>query len=701
MMQKTSSIKPTWLLLACLTLGGPMGGLGQTLTYTLTDLGSNAWSYSAAHGINGHGGVAGEYEPTNFFYVLGFYYDNGVLSEVGHLAGAPYAIAYAANDNNEVVGESNTANATHAFLYSNGVMTDLGTLGTLNGYSSAHAINRLGHVVGEASLANVSVIHAVLYSGGNKTDLGVLGGNYSNARGINNSDVIVGESDVVSQGVTNVHAFTYTNNVMLDLGTLGGAYSSAAGINDNGVVVGEAENLVGGVSNLRAFVFRNGAMIDLGTLGGVTSSASAVNSGDQVVGYATDANEVAHAFLYVGSTMINLDEHIPPGSGWTNLASADAINDAGQIAGSGFLADGSYHGYLLTPAPPLSVAITNPLPGATFASPASFSVDATTSDSAGTVTNVEFLVNGVVVGEDPTAPYTAAINNLTLGAYILTAIASDDTGLRATNSIAVTVSDNPPTVAITNPVPNASFQAPASLVVGASASDTDGAVTNVEFLVNDLPVGNSTMVPYSAAVNNLSAGTYVLTAVATDNADLKATNSITITVTASDQPPTIAITNPVPGATFQAPASFTVQASASDSDGTVTNVQFLINGTVIGNSTTVPYSAAANNLPAGSYTLMAIATDNGNLTGTNSIAISVTNSALVPVLISNPTFGAGGFSFSFATQAGYTYAGEFTTSLAETNTWLTFTNLSGNGSTVRVTDPAPTNGQRSYRVLAH
>ncbi len=677
----------------------PQVSFGQS--YTLADLGSNSWSYSEAHGINASGYVVGEYEPTNFFYVLAFLYANGTMTDLGHLTGTPYAIAYGINDTNAIVGESSTATSTLAFLYTNGVMTSLGTLGTLvGGYSSAHAINRSLEIVGEASLANASVIHAVLYSKGGKTDLGAFGGDWSSANAINNGGVIVGESDIVNQGVTNVHAFIYTNGAMHDLGTLGGTYSDATGINDSGVIVGESDTIIGGVTYTHAFIYKNGTMSDLGTLGGTVSSAHAINSAGQIVGYASDVNEVGHAFLYDGSTMINLDTLIPPGSGFTNLASADAINDAGQIAGSGYLADGSYHAYLLSPAPPLVVLITNPAPNATFQAPATFVVGASATDTAGTVTNVEFLVNANVIGNSTSVPYNASANNLPAGSYILTAVAADDAGLKATNSITVTVGDIPPTVSITNPAPNAVFQAPATFTVSASASDADGSVTNVEFLVNGAVIGDSSSVPYSATANNLIAGSYTLTAIAWDNAGMTATNSIGVTVI--DAPPTVTITNPAANAAFQAPATFAIGASASDSDGTVTNVEFLVNGNVIGNSTSVPYSATASSLSAGTYLLTAIASDDAGLTATNTLSITVTNAALPTITITEPVFTGSNFSFAFGTQIGYTYAGEFVTPLAETNnSWVVFTNLSGNGSVVRVTDWNLTNGQRFYRVVAH
>jgi probable HAF family extracellular repeat protein len=364
------------LSLACsLVLGA------RAQTYTLTDLGSSAYYYSEAHGLNGYGHVVGEYEPTNSINVRGFYFDGATLIDVGSLPGPPYAVAYGNNDTNEVVGESEAAHNTHAFLYSNGTMTDLGVLGghiNEGGYSSAHAINRLQQIVGESSVsfAQAGTIHAVLYDHGAATDLGALGGDYSAAFAVNNSGVVVGESDEVEPGVTNVHAFIYSGGTMRDLGTLGGSYSSAKAINDSSLVVGEAETVILGITYLRAFLYNGSSMTDVGTLGGSTSSASAINSSGQIVGYAYDANELPNAFLYDGSHMINLSALIPASSSFTNLASADAINDAGQIAGSGYTADNEYHAYLLTPIvnhqppSPFSLSSPSPLPdGRSFSFP--------------------------------------------------------------------------------------------------------------------------------------------------------------------------------------------------------------------------------------------------------------------------------------------------------------------------------------------
>jgi hypothetical protein len=97
--------------------------------------------------------------------------------------------------------------------------------------------------------------------------------------------------------------------------------------------------------------------------------------------------------------------------------------------------------------------------------------------------------------------------------------------------------------------------------------------------------------------------------------------------------------------------------------------------------------------------LTAVASDDGGLKATNNIQVTVTGPA--PVTLRDSAFDSAGFSFSFATENIYTYDGQFTTPLASSNLWTTFTNVSGNGSTVRVTNSTATNGQRYYRVVAH
>ncbi len=184
------------------------------------NLGTLGGSFSEATGINNRGDVVGFSSiPTQNEGVLPagypshpFLYRHGLMHDLGTLGGSS-GEANAINDLGEIVGWSATASnaETHAFLYSNGKMTDLGTLGNsdepFNGigpqpYSSASAINNWGQIVGTSLSTNGE--HAFLYSNGRMTDLNDLVPlTYVNglagfvmltyARGINDWEQIVGE----------------------------------------------------------------------------------------------------------------------------------------------------------------------------------------------------------------------------------------------------------------------------------------------------------------------------------------------------------------------------------------------------------------------------------------------------------------------------------------------------------------------------
>ena len=189
--------------------------------------------------------------------------------------------------------------------------------------------------------------------------------------------------------------------------------------------------------------------------------------------------------------------------------------------------------------------------------------------------------------------------------------------------------NQPPTVSLTSPAPGATFTAPATITLNAAASDTDGTVARVEFYQGAQLIAADTTNPYSATWSNAAAGTYQLTARATDSDGMTTTSSqVSVTVTgATNQPPTVSLTSPAGGATFTAPASVAMSATAADADGTVAQVDFYQGTTLIGSDTSSPYGMTWGSVAAGSYQLTAVARDNGGATRT-SAAVSVTvNSA--------------------------------------------------------------------------
>jgi PKD repeat protein len=198
-----------------------------------------------------------------------------------------------------------------------------------------------------------------------------------------------------------------------------------------------------------------------------------------------------------------------------------------------------------------------------------------------------------------------------------------------------------PTVEVTNPYDGMTYPTYSAVVLRASASDSDGVVSRVDFYVDGKWIctaseSTATGDPYAGHWYATEVGEYVLTAVATDNAGMTATSrpvKVVINETiipepeptpAPNQAPTVSLTSPSGGAIYNAPATVTMSANASDSDGTVSKVQFYANNQLVGTATTSPYSITWGNVPAGSYSLQAVVTDNGGISvGSNVISVKV------------------------------------------------------------------------------
>ena len=101
-----------------------------------------------------------------------------------------------------------------------------------------------------------------------------------------------------------------------------------------------------------------------------------------------------------------------------------------------------------------------------------------------------------------------------------------------------------------------------------------------------------------------------------------------------NQAPTVAINSPIDGATFNDPSDITIQATASDSDGTVIQVEFFQNGTSLGIDSTSPYEMIWSGVTGGTYSLTTEAIDN--------LGSTTTSSAITITVDSPPPIGGGG-----------------------------------------------------------
>jgi probable HAF family extracellular repeat protein len=340
----------------------------QTRTgYTVVNLGTTGGSVSAAisinnpHRIAGFSFLAGD-QTTNAILWL-----NGTPKNLGTLGGPNSGMGWPNHNQTAVVGISETANIDPlgetwscaafmpttgqtclGFVWQNGVMGPLPTLGGNNGYaagansagqvvgwaettyhdptcvspqvlqflgviwgpspgqiqvlpplsgdpdSAATAINDAGQVVGisgicEVAVGDLSAKHAVLWQNGQPTEIPNLGGNaWNTPTAINKSGEVAGFSET-TEGAIHAFVWTQSSGIAQDLGTLpGDSLSLAYAMNEFGLIVGQSIDANG---NSRAVLWQNGKIVDLNSVSGsrlFLIYANDIDDSGRIVGLAYD-----------------------------------------------------------------------------------------------------------------------------------------------------------------------------------------------------------------------------------------------------------------------------------------------------------------------------------------------------------------------------------------------------------------------------
>ncbi|MBI3149056.1 MAG: Ig-like domain-containing protein, partial [Betaproteobacteria bacterium] len=291
-----------------------------------------------------------------------------------------------------------------------------------------------------------------------------------------------------------------------------------------------------------------------------------------------------------------------------------------------------------------SISITAPSNNAVFHAPATIDLQVSASDPDGAVKQVSYYRGTTLIGTSTTAPFSYLWSNVGKGTYKLTAKATDNSGA-STKSAAITVIVNQlPTVSLTAPANNASFAAPANVTLTASASDSDGSIAKVEFFEGSNLLGTKTASPFTMAWNNVAAGSYTLTAKATDNRGGSKTSAAVAIKVNGVAPPTVNMTAPADNTTILSTATLTLKATAKSVGSTISKVEFYdgstLLGSVTGSSATVYAQLTRSGFSVGDHVLTAKAFDaKGQSTISSAIRLRV-ESAGPTVRITTPAEGA-------------------------------------------------------------
>lgn len=303
-----------------------------------------------------------------------------------------------------------------------------------------------------------------------------------------------------------------------------------------------------------------------------------------------------------------------------------------------------------------TVSLTSPANAANYINGQSIPLSATASDSDGSVLQVEFLDGTTVLHSDVSAPYEYNWSGAAIGSHQISARALDNRNNSTTSNVAsITVAQARPTISMSSPTANALYQlygAPVSF--NATASDSDGYVTKVEFFNNGSPIGApDTQAPYTLTWSPSGPGEHTVFARATDN--LGGTAETTPIKIYANAPPTVSVSSPAANAVFTFGTGVPITVSPADSDGFITKVEYLRGTTVLHTQTQSPWTWTWSGAQAGVQNISARATDNrGGVQTSQSVPIRINLPPTVSITApsSSTNVVAVGDSLTFTASAG-------------------------------------------------
>lgn len=343
--------------------------------------------------------------------------------------------------------------------------------------------------------------------------------------------------------------------------------------------------------------------------------------GSTSFGVVVTPNEVASSFPPAGKTV---------SSAVTVGAAGDDTNATNNTAAASTTA-------LPAPGAAPVVSITAPSGNAVYVGPQNINVTATASDSDGTVSRVDFYDNGELIGTGAPAganQYSLAWNNVGFGTHTLRAIATDNSGRTAPSPSTRILVNGLANVSITSPSNGALITPSTDVTVTINAAHPSQGIAKVEVYVDAQLLGTAVVTgpnQYSIPWSDIRNGNYSLSAVVTDGTGIT-TTSLPVNVAAT-RAPSVSITSPADGSTFQSSDTVHLRAHANDDDSLIDRVDYYVNGTLIGSG---HLDASGDctfdwiNPPDGIYSLTAVAVDDFGVS-TRSSAVNVSVNRPAPV----------------------------------------------------------------------
>jgi probable HAF family extracellular repeat protein len=247
--------------------------------------------------INNNGQVVGT-GPGPYDFSHAMIWQNGSFTDLGTLGPDDYQMSwgYDINDSGVAVGESFAVIDgdvfQDAFVWKNGVMQELNSDWL---YSEAYGINNLGQIVGVYATSESRVGHAFVWDNGVVTTLPTLGGSYAEASEINDIGQVIGRS-TTSTG--KMHVCLWQDGSVLDLGTLMDGDIHPRSINNHGQIVGYESYNTGS----KSFFWDGGVLTDLNDLipadsGWSLAGAESINDAGLIVGTGKNPSGQWEAFL--------------------------------------------------------------------------------------------------------------------------------------------------------------------------------------------------------------------------------------------------------------------------------------------------------------------------------------------------------------------------------------------------------------------